>query len=320
MNNYIRRLKVLRTILTLGFVCLIFMGITGCDQNEKAKVISLEKRDVVEEKVSPPEEKPLKFAVGGMVTPREGLAYYRNLLDYIGEKLGKKIEFVDREGYFEINNLLKTNYIDVAFVCAGPYVDGHNEFGMELLAAPKAYGGTVYYSYIIVSKDSIINSFEGLRGKVFDFADPLSNTGKLVPTYMLAKMNETPESFFKRFDFTYAHDKSIKAVATGIVDGAAVNSLVWEYANQVNPEFTSRTKIIEKSPAYGIPPVVVHPALDPELKEKLRQIFLNIHKDEKGRKILKGMLIDKFVLIDDSAYDSVREMRAWMSKEKENKQ
>ncbi len=311
---------MLRTILTLCFVCLIFMGITGCDQNEKAKVISLEKREIIEEKGNSHETEPLRIAVGGMITPREGFVYYKKLLDYIAEKLGKEIEFVDREDYSEINKLLEINDIDVAFVCGGPYIDGHKEFGMELLVAPKAYGGTVYFSYIIVSKDSPINSFEGLRGKVFAFTDPLSNSGKLVPTYMLARMNETPESFFKGFNFTYAHDESIKAVATGIVDGAAVDSLVWEYASRTNPEFTSRTKIIKKSPPYGIPPVGVRPGLDPELKESLRLIFMNIHKDEKGKNILNKMMIDEFVSIDNSAYDSIREMKSWMSKEKENRQ
>ncbi len=32
--------------------------------------------------------------------------------------------------------------------------------------------------------------------------------------------------------------------------------------------------------------------------------------DEAGREILKGMMIDRFVLTDDAAYDSVREMRS----------
>jgi phosphonate transport system substrate-binding protein len=203
----------------------------------------------------------------------------------------------------------------VAFVCGGPYVDGHEKFGLELLVAPMAYGGTVYYSYIIVPKDSPVKSFKELRGATFAFSDPLSNSGKLIPTYMLAKMNETPESFFKSFYYTHAHDKSIKAVATGVVDGAAVDSLIWEYANHTNPEFTSKTKIIEKSSPHGIPPVVIRRGIDPELKERLRQIFLNAHTDEKGREILKGMMIEKFVPIDDKAYDSIREMKLWVDKQ-----
>lgn len=302
--------------INIMIIILVFIGITGCSKKEKAVAIDIEEKQEVAVEHNVSDEKPLRIAVGGMITPREGYIYYKKLLDYIGEKIGKKVIFVDREDYSQINNLLKKSNIDVAFVCGGPYIDGHKEFGMELLIAPMAYGKAVYYSYIIVSKDSPIKSFKELRGTRFAFTDPLSNTGMLVPTYMLAKMNETHDSFFKSYDFTYAHDKSIKAVAMGVVDGAAVDSLVWEYANLINPEFTSKTRVIEKSPPYGIPPVVVRPGLDPELKEKLRQSFLNIHKDKKGMEILKRMFIDKFVVVDDTAYDSIREMKTWIVENK----
>lgn len=307
---------MLKRTFVLGLISLILIGIMSCRKIEKAKEISLEKREVVKAKAEQPEQKPLRIAVGSMITSREGFAYYWQLLNYIEEKLERQVKFVDRETYADVNDLIRLGDIDVAFVCGRPYVDGHDEFGMELLVAPQVYGKTVYYSYFIVYNDSPIESFEGLRGKSFAFADPISNSGKLVPTYILAKMGETPDSYFQKYVYTYAHDKSIKAVAQGIVDGAAVDSLIWEYLNRTNPEFTSKTKVIEKSLPYGIPPVVARPGLDPELKEKIKQIFLNAHDDEKGRKILKGMMIDKFVVIDDSAYDSIREMKSWIAKQK----
>jgi phosphonate transport system substrate-binding protein len=137
---------------------------------------------------------------------------------------------------------------------------------------------------------------------------------------MLARMNETPDTFFNKYIFTFHHDKSVKAVAQGVVDGASVDSLVWEYLNRTNPEFTSKTRIILKSPPYAIPPVVVPKSLDPGLKERLRQIFLNAHNDDKGRELLNKMMIDKFVVIDDSAYDSVREMKSWLEKQNTKEQ
>ncbi len=254
------------------------------------------------------ESKPLRIAVGAMITPKAGYAYYKQLLNYIGEKLNRPVKFVDRRSYAAINEELKLQNIDVAFVCGGPYVDGHDKFGMELLAAPQVNGKTVYYSYIIVPDNSPAKSLKDLKGKTFAFTDPLSNTGKLVPTYMLFKMGETPDTFFGKHSFSFGHDKSIKAVAQRIVDGAAVDSLIYDYMAHNSPELTSRIRIIEKSPPYGIPPLVVRRGIEPELKEKLKTILLNIHKDPKGRTILKGMLIEKFVVIKDSAYDGIREM------------
>lgn len=304
---------------TIGFLLfsIVFLIFAGCDNSGSSKKISLENRGGSQKQAQRTSAEGLHIAVGGMITPKEGFIYYKEFLDYIGEKIGRPVQFIDREKYDEVNAMIRDEQINVAFVCGGPYVDGHDQFGMELLAAPQAYGKTVYYSYIIVARDSPINNLEGLRRKTFAFADPLSNTGKIVPEYMLAKMNETPDTFFKKYIFTYAHDKSIKAVAQGVVDGAAVDSLIWEYADRVNPVFTSKTKIIKKSSPYGIPPVVVRKGLTPELKKELRVLFLNAHRDEEGKRLLSKMMIDKFVVIDDNAYDSIREMKKWIARQKQ---
>ncbi len=286
-------------------IAVVLAGICYCQGSEGSEAVR---------KTDPSRSQHLRIAVGGMITPRAGFVYYRRFLDYVGEKMGMPVDFVDREDYAEINKLIRIKNVDAAFVCGGPYVDGHDEFGMELLVAPQAYGATVYYSYIIVRKSSPIDSLEGLRGKTFAFTDPLSNSGKLVPEFMLARMHETPATFFRKVVYTQAHDKSIRAVAEGLVDGAAVDSLIWEYTDRTAPEFTSRTKIIRRSPPYGIPPVVVRPGLDPRIKERLRRVLLDAHKDERGREILKGMMIDRFVPIEDRAYDSIREMKAWLAR------
>lgn len=300
--------------LRRSFLILVALQlIAGCTQNPQQK-ISLEKREtIVTEKKN---GKAIRIAVGGMITPREGFAYYRQFLDYIGEKMGQPVQFVDREDYAEINKLVAAGQVDVAFVCGGPYVDGRRDFGMEILAAPVAYGGTVYYSYIIVNKNSAFQQLGDLKGKRFAFTDPLSNTGKLVPTYMLARLNETPDSFFGKYSYLGSHDKAIRAVAEGVVDGAAVDSLIWEYASRTSPKYTSKTRIMLKSPPYGIPPVVVPKELDPELKDRLRKIFLEAHTDPKGAGILRKMQIDRFVTIDDKAYDSIREMKTWLETRK----
>lgn len=251
----------------------------------------------------------LRIAVGGMITPREGFAYYREFLDYMASKSGEPVQYIDSENYEEINNKLMKGEIDAGFVCSGPYVDGKKEFGLELLAAPRAYGKTTYHSYIIVPKGSRATSLDDLKGKSFAFTDPLSNTGKLVPEYMLKQKGETPEKFFGTLAYSGSHDKSISAVNQGLVDGAAVDSLIWEYANRTKPEQTANTTIIQKSEPYAIPPFVVRPALPPAVKQKLAAILLNAHNDPKGKAILEKMMIDRFEKIEDSAYDSIREMK-----------
>lgn len=258
----------------------------------------------------------LKIGVAAMISPKETVKYYKELVDYIGKKIDIPVEMVQRESYDEMDTLLERGEVKVAFICSGPYVRDREKFGVELLVAPQSYGKPFYHAYIIVHKDSPLNSIDDLKGKSFAFTDPKSNTGKLVPTYMVAKkFNTTPEKFFSNIIYTKSHDKSIEAVAKKVVDGASVDSLIYDYIAKKNPVYTSLTKIIEKSPPYGIPPVVITRAFDPNLREKIKGAFLNMHNDPMGKRILEGIMVDKFIIPKDSDYDSVREMEMWLKKQ-----
>jgi phosphonate transport system substrate-binding protein len=260
---------------------------------------------------------PVKIGVAAMISPKETVRYYKQLIDYVGSKLGSPVEMVQKESYDEMDGMLERGDVQVAFICSGPYVKDHAKFGAELLVAPQSYGKPFYNAYIIVHKDSPIKDMAGLKGKKFAFTDPKSNTGKIVPTYMVGKeFNTTPEKFFGEVLYTRSHDKSVEAVAKKIADGASIDSLIYDYAVSKNPVYTSQTKIIRKSPAYGIPPLVVKKDMDPSLKEKLRNILLNMHSDTVGKAVLDGIKVDKFIVPKDADYNTVREMDAWLAKMK----
>ncbi len=298
-----------RTLLAMLFI--VVFSLTACEREPDIQKISLS--DVETEQnittAKKGEDKPLRVAVAAIISPKQTFIYYKEILNYISMQAGIPVNLVLRETYQEINELVRKNELDLAFICSGAYVDGHRDFGMELLVAPVAYGKSTYNSYIIVPKNSNINSLEDLRGKRFAFTDPMSNTGKLAPTSMLAQINETPDSFFGSYTFTYSHDRSIEAVAQQLVDGAAVDSLVWDYLNSNNPQHTSLTRIIKTSKPYGIPPVVIPKELEPHLKQQLKKILLDMHNNEDGRAILAKVMIDRFTEIDDKAYDSIRTMQ-----------
>lgn len=290
--------------LVLG---LVLVCISGCQREEPLKV-KLSERTVIDDSLGTKRQQPLTVSVGSMITPQAGYGYYRQLIDYLSVRLGRKIDPIDPGNYAETNRLLQSGEADFAFVCGGPYVTGHDRFGLELLVAPVVNGKTVYYSYLIVPAESTARNLSDLRGKTFAFTDPQSNSGKLVPTAMLARLGQTPEKFFGSTTYTYGHDRSIQAVADHIVEGAAVDSLIWEYLAATQPALTARTRIIERSEPFGIPPVVTSPHLSPELRKALQEALLTIHEDPQGLKILKGMNIERFVLIDDSAYDGIRRL------------
>lgn len=295
--------RVALTILAL----LLFL--VGCKGGEPPQKVSLSQHLI--ETATPqnlPAREPLRVAIAGVLSPQSTMRAYGDLVAYLGERMDREGQIVQGQTYAETNDLLKMGQVDVALVCTGAYVVGEQEFGMELLVVPQVRGETVYKSYIIVPADSSARSLSGLRGNVFAFTDPMSNSGYLAALYMLKQMDETSSHFFRKTIFTYSHDKSIQAVAEKLVDGAAVDSLVYDDLLEIEPAYREKVKVIQTSPPYGIPPVVVHPRLNPEVKARLRDVLLNMHQDEKGKAILAELHIDRFVLLDKSAYDSVRRM------------
>jgi phosphonate transport system substrate-binding protein len=302
-------IKYPRFLLRL-LAAMIMIFVYGCGKDSDTVVIDFSKT-VAEERPGNPTHRrqSLRVAVGAMISPKETFIYYNQLLDYIGGKLGQEVQLVQRKTYSEINELLGKGEIDLAFICSGPYVKGKEKYSFELLATPQVQGSHFYHSYLIVNKDSHFNKFDDLRGWVFAFTDPESNTGKLVPTYWLSQIGETPESFFERIIYTYSHDNSIMAVAKALVDGASVDALIWEFYNHKNPVFTSKTRIIKKSEPYGIPPLVASRYLSHQLKDRIRLLLFSLHQKPEGQRILNELMIDRFIEPREEWYNSIRKIQ-----------
>ena len=296
-------------ILISGIIFAILVVISGCGKDSDAVVVDFHKTIAIERPESSiPELATFNVAVAAMISPKETFGYYRQLLDYIGEKLGREVQFIQRKTYGEINALLGIGHIDLAFICSGPYAAGKEKYDLELIATPQVRKSRYYQSYLIVNKASHFKRLEDLKGRVFAFTDPESNTGKLVPSYWLFEIGEQPETYFSKTIYTYSHDNSILAVAKALVDGAAIDGLIWDYYNQKDPVFTSRTRVIRKSEPYGIPPIVASKYLSSELKERIRRLFFEMHLDPRGQKILDELMIDRFLAPRDEWYDSIRQM------------
>lgn len=285
-------------------VVILSLLMLACENKSKqdVKEINLINQNVVQDSTYGFDKPVIYVAISTMISPVETFNLYKDLIDYISSKLGVPIEFKQRKTYSEVNNLLKENKLDFAFICTGAYVQEKDELPVELLVVPVIESRPFYNAYVIVNKKSNIKTFDDLAGKSFAFTDPLSNTGYLFVVNLLKEKRTNPEKFFSKTIFTYAHDYSIQAVARNLVDGATVDGLVYNFLEHASPEKVISTKIIMKSKDFGIPPFVVRKGMNPELKNKLKSIMLNLHNDPKGKELLSKIMIDKFIEGNDELY------------------
>jgi len=292
----------------LACLLLLAANISGCGrQDEKGSdpVIRLDKLSPLPETPKVPQpESQLRVAVAAILSPQGTRYSYQPFLQYLEKKTGKTVILIQRKTYQEINDLLARNVVNVAFVCTGSYFEGVRGKTMELLVVPQINGKITYQSLLIVPASSTAKSIKDLRGKVFAFTDPLSNTGYQYPISLLRELGEKPETFFSRTTFTYSHDHSIMAVMEGVADGAAVDNIIYNSFKKRDETVANKTKVIWQSPEFGMPPVVVPVQSSPRMKSYLKEIFKSANMDAEGQAALAEMGIERFVDPDPTLYSS----------------
>jgi phosphonate transport system substrate-binding protein len=248
----------------------------------------------------------LRFAITSAVASDPSYSNYRELTRYLAGKMGEKSVLISGLTYDQVDNLFLKGLVDVGFLCNCHYARRKSVVKFEPIAAPiiAGYGKPKFQIYIIVPKDSPIRTLADMKGKSVDFADPLSTT-TLYAQELLRKRNETIQSFFRKSIYSGSHDMTIELVANKMVDIGFIDGHIWDYHNSVSPVLTAKTKIIQRSQDFTIPPVVVRKGTPEAVKQKLRHVLLTMQKDSEGREILKKLHIEKFIDIRERDYEDV---------------
>ncbi|MES9991623.1 MAG: phosphate/phosphite/phosphonate ABC transporter substrate-binding protein [Candidatus Thiodiazotropha sp.] len=248
---------------------------------------------------------PIRFGLTAVV-PTENLRFLDQWSHYLEDKIGRKVEFVQRKSYREVMDLLESGGIEFAWICGYPYIQSRDTDSLQLLAVPIYRGSPRYHSYIIVHESSPYKRFSDLKGKSFAFSDPDSNSGFLYPLALMAKKDEKPESFFRQTFFTFNHAETVQAVAEQVADGGAVDSYIWEYIAVFQPHITEKTRIIRKSQSFGFPPIVYRPGVDARMVKQMKLTLENMDEDVSGKELLNRLKLDGFGHYTDSLFNEIR--------------
>ncbi len=226
---------------------------------------------------------------------------------YMEARLKRPVEFVQRDRYRDTMDLLQQQKVEFPWICDYPFVMLKKE--VRLMAVAVNEGKPTYRSYLIVPVvDSQTRNIMDLKGGVFAYADPHSNTGYLVPRHEIKRNGGDPAGFFKRTFFTWSHRKVIEAVAAGLVQGGNVDSYVWDVLNKVRPEVTAKTRIVWRSPDYGFPPIVASRGVPQAEFAQMQRILLDMKTDPQGRALLGRLRLDGFIQGEPALYDGVARM------------
>ena len=244
-------------------------------------------------------------------TARGQYALLEEWRDYLQIKLDHPVEFVFRDSYLELLDLMKQKKLDFAWVSSPAYLE--NEQKMSLLVTPVYKGHPFDHAYLIVpATDQRTQSLFNLKNKVFAYVDPDSSTGYLDPKHQLKLAGKNPERFFKKAFFTRDEQKVVAAVAIGLADAGSMSGFAWDTLALSRPDITAQTRVVSKSAAYGFPPVIVRNTLSQTDSRKMQRVLLDMKNDVDGLKLLQRLNIEGFILADKKLYEGVQRMMIHM--------
>lgn len=227
---------------------------------------------------------------------------------YLEAHLDRPLRFVQRGNYREILALLLDGHLDFAWLCGYPYVRQRNR--LALTATPIYQGAPLYRSYLIVgSEDTATTMIADLRGKVFAYSDPDSNSGWLTSQVELRRLGQSSAQFFGKTFFTGSHRKVVEAVASGLAHGGAVDGYIWDTLKKRGDPLAAATRVAWRSGFFGFPPIIASPSASPALQSDLRKVLLGMRHDVDGLSLLARLNLDGFDVVSPSVYDSIE--RNW---------
>src|SRR5205823_4143270 len=139
-------------------------------------------------------------------------------------------------------------------------------------------GRPVYYSDVIVRRDSPHHRFADLRGRSWSYNEPYSHSGYGITLYRLLQLGET-RGFFGRVVEAGWHERSIRLVASGAVDASAIDCQVLAVTCREYPELAAQLRVIDSFGPSTIQPLVVARRLPCRVKEEILAAVLEMHED-----------------------------------------
>jgi phosphonate transport system substrate-binding protein len=159
----------------------------------------------------------------------------------------------------------------------------------------------IYFSDVLVHRDSPFQDFASLRGATFGFNDPGSFSGWEAMRWDLGVRGER-EGFFGALRETGSHLHSLQALESRQIDVAAIDSTVWDLVRTERPEVGSVLRTVFVIGPSPIPPVFVSAQLAPDARTRLVRALLCADATEMGRRTLAAGGVRRFVAVTVEDY------------------
>lgn len=234
--------------------------------------------------------------------------FYQVIIAYLARTFDLDIHLIQGQVDPLADPLLLKDHLDLAFICGLPFNTYHqvNPTQLQALVAPvmqsfRYQNQPIYFSDIIVNTNSTLTEFSDLLGKVFCYNDPGSNSGfHTVHRYL--QLHGYSFEFLGELLQSGSHQNSIRWVAEGRADWAAIDSTVLEQELQDHPALAEKLRIITAIGPAPMPPVVAATHLGTDLLNQLQ--FALLDPDSETQIVMNHYGVNRYASIRSTDYQT----------------
>jgi phosphonate transport system substrate-binding protein len=261
-------------------------------------------------------EPPLRFCYMICDSKKLSQERFEPFTVYLSEKLGRKVEMT-LVNTFDVEALAKKNEFDFFHVNSVIAVLLKERYKAEFLAVDvQGRNGHMATGTLIARKESGIKTIADMKGKTLLFGPALAPFGYMAQYAMMLDNGLDPEVDLVRYDIppgSLKHDKIMYGVEYGKYDVGAAPRIDLDRMAADDIINLDDYHIIAESEKMPYCTIGAAAHVDKGLQEKVKNILLNLKKDETALvdgevlKVLKRMGLDGFHPAIDSEYDIIRE-------------
>lgn len=259
----------------------------------------------------------INFSILSTESSENLLPKWQPFLDDMAKQTGLSIKPFMADDYAALIEATRFGSVQAGWYSTKGGYEAVNRADSEVIAqATYANGIAGYHSVVMVKKDSPIRTVDDLLkcDKTLDFGmgDPNSGSGTLVPiAFLFAPRNIDPQRCFKTV-VNANHEANALSVINGLIDAGTNNTVSLMAIRRSRPEITGQLREVWRSPLLGSDVITIRKDVDPAVKTKLQNFFINYGRQgspeqrQREQAILEQLEWDNFYKADNSALDQNR--------------
>ncbi|MGZ9871182.1 phosphate/phosphite/phosphonate ABC transporter substrate-binding protein [Priestia endophytica] len=286
--------------------------LAGCGNNEEASTSSGTNGEGAEKK-----ELTVQFVPSQNADTLEAKA--KPLEKLLSDELDRPVKVSVSTDYNTIVEAMASKKVDVGFLPPTAYVLAKDQGAADVILQAQRYGVNnkdgsptdelvdSYKSMFIVKKDSGIDSLEDLKGKKIGYQNVTSSAGYVWPAASLMDVGLDPLKDVQPVTLK-GHDQAVISLLNGDIDAAVTFQDARTIVQKDYEDVFDQTKVIHYTEPIPNDTVAVQSDMDEDLRKDIQEAFINIGKDEEGKKIIRDIYTHEgYVKADDSKFEIVRE-------------